>query len=102
MEKLKTQYAKPWLKDNFAVTYLDDSEKSASALTNSTSFRSVMLKMGARFSSRYRKKAHLWKYIELGMDEMEFTEAESNLCDHGCEYIEYGGRFNDDDEGCEE
>lgn len=38
-------------------------------------------------------------YEALGMDEMEFTEAEANINDHGCEYIEYrdGGDFDEEE-----
>ena len=34
----------------------------------------------------FRRKALLHHYTEIGMDEMEFTEAESNLNDTICEY----------------
>lgn len=34
----------------------------------------------------FRKKAFLHWYIGEGMDEMEFTEAESNVNDLVCEY----------------
>lgn len=34
----------------------------------------------------YRRKAFMYKYLEYGMDEMEFTEAESNANDLISEY----------------
>ena len=34
----------------------------------------------------FKRKAFLHAYIEQGMDEMEFTEAESNMDDLICEY----------------
>ena len=55
-----------------------------------------------------RRKAFLHWYIGEGMDEMEFTEAESNLNDLVCEYqgAETGGCLGclsgDDDSSCEE
>ena len=36
--------------------------------------------------SQFRRKAFLYHYTDLGMDEMEFTEAESNVNDLLSEY----------------
>ncbi len=36
------------------------------------------------------RKTYQHLYTRKGVDEMEFTEAESNLNDHCCEYIEWG------------
>lgn len=38
------------------------------------------------FTAMFRRKAFLYKYLEYGMDEMEFTEAESNVNDFISEY----------------
>lgn len=37
-------------------------------------------------TSLFRRKAFLHWYVNEGMDEMEFTEAESNMNDLVCEY----------------
>jgi tubulin beta len=51
----------------------------------------------------FRRKAFLHKYTQYGMDEMEFTEAESNLNDLISEYQEYpGGCYPEQEEEEEE
>lgn len=42
-----------------------------------------------RSNSMYRRKAFLHWYLGEGMDEMEFTEAESNMLDLVSEYQQY-------------
>ncbi|GAA5846967.1 hypothetical protein JCM3766R1_004032 [Sporobolomyces carnicolor] len=42
-----------------------------------------------QFSAMFRRKAFLHWYTGEGMDEMEFTEAESNLQDLCSEYAQY-------------
>jgi tubulin beta len=47
----------------------------------------------------FRRKAFLHWYTGEGMDEMEFTEAESNLNDLVSEYQQYQDATADDEEG---
>ena len=42
-----------------------------------------------QFTSMLRRKAFLYWYTGEGMDEMEFTEAESNMNDLVSEYQQY-------------
>ncbi|CAD8158324.1 unnamed protein product [Paramecium pentaurelia] len=44
---------------------------------------------GELFTASFRRKAFLHYYLQDGMDEMEFTEAESNLNDFVSEYQDY-------------
>ena len=43
----------------------------------------------SQFTSMFRRKAFLHWYTGEGMDEMEFTEAESNMNDLVSEYQQY-------------
>ena len=43
----------------------------------------------------FRRKAFLHWYTGEGMDEMEFTEAESNMNDLISEYQQYQGKYRD-------
>ncbi|KAJ9117452.1 hypothetical protein QFC22_004302 [Naganishia vaughanmartiniae] len=52
----------------------------------------------AQFVSMFRRKAFLHWYTGEGMDELEFTEAESNLADLVNEYDQYANADLDDDE----
>ena len=48
---------------------------------------------------QWRKgKASLHKYLDEGMDELEFIEAESNLADLVAEYEQYNDDFDDEEE----
>ena len=53
-------------------------------------------------SAMFRRKAFLHWYTGEGMDEMEFTEAESNLRDLISEYEQYQEATIDDEYGDEE
>ena len=53
------------------------------------------------FLKKYRRRAFIHLYTREGMDEMEFTEAESNLNDLVSEYTPYdyhGGYDSVEDE----
>ena len=50
----------------------------------------------------FRRKAFLHWYTGEGMDEMEFTEAESNMNDLVSEYQQYQELSADDEEDFEE
>jgi tubulin beta len=53
---------------------------------NSTSIQTLFQRSHAQFAAMYRRKAFLHWYIGEGMDEMEFSEAESNMLDLVSEY----------------
>lgn len=54
-------------------------------------------KYAALFTGQFRRKAFLHYYTADGMDEMEFTEAESNSNDLVSEYIPYCGYYDPED-----
>merc|ERR1712216_309342 len=56
---------------------------------NSTCMQEVMKRVAEQFTSMFRRKAFLHWYTGEGMDEMEFTEAESNMNDLVSEYQQY-------------
>ena len=62
---------------------------SGTFIGNTTSMQELFIRVNEQFSAMYRKKAFLHWYSGEGMDEMEFTEAESNLNDLVSEYIQY-------------
>merc|ERR1712006_46790 len=50
-------------------------------LGNSTAIQEMFKRVADYFTSMFRRKAFLHWYTGEGMDEMEFTEAESNMND---------------------
>ena len=68
---------------------------------NSTAIQEMFKRVAEQFTVMFRRKAFLHWYTGEGMDEMEFTEAESNLSDLVTEYQHYQDA-SADDEGEEE
>lgn len=69
---------------------------SATFIGNSTSIQELFKRVGDQFSAMFRRKAFLHWYTGEGMDEMEFTEAESNMHDLVSEYQQYQEASTDD------
>ena len=70
---------------------------SATFIGNTTAIQSVFRPIADRFSAMFRRKAFLHWYTGEGMDEMEFTEAESNENDLIAEYQQYQDASIDDE-----
>ncbi|PLB43446.1 tubulin beta subunit [Aspergillus steynii IBT 23096] len=62
---------------------------SSTFVGNSTSIQELFQRVGTQFTAMFRRKAFLHWYTGEGMDEMEFTEAESNMNDLMSEYQQY-------------
>ena len=76
----------PCIPDSLKSTLIHGSSPNLTLLANTTSVQQVFKRILANFKVMFRKKAFLHFYINEGMDEMEFTEAESNLSDLVSEY----------------
>jgi len=56
---------------------------------NSTAIQEVFKRVNDQFTAMFKRKAFLHWYTGEGMDDMEFTEAESNIHDLINEYQQY-------------
>merc|ERR1712061_742017 len=56
---------------------------------NTTAIQEIFKRISEQFTAMFRRKAFLNWYTGEGMDEMEFTEAESNMNDLVSEYQQY-------------
>ncbi|PWZ33784.1 Tubulin beta-6 chain [Zea mays] len=65
---------------------------------NSTSIQEMFRRVSEQFTAMFRRKAFLHWYTGEGMDEMEFTEAESNMNDLVSEYQQYQDATADEEE----
>lgn len=72
---------------------------SATFTGNSTSIQELFKRVGDQFTAMFRRKAFLHWYTGEGMDEMEFTEAGSNMNDLVSEYQQYQEASISDAEG---
>ena len=59
---------------------------SLSYVANSTAIQEMFKRIDEQFTALFRRKAFFHWYTSEGMDEMEFTEAESNMNDLVSEY----------------
>ncbi|EFX03418.1 beta-tubulin [Grosmannia clavigera kw1407] len=73
-------------------------QMSSTFVGNSTAIQEIFKRVGEQFSAMFRRKAFLHWYTGEGMDEMEFTEAESNMNDLVSEYQQYQDATAEDDE----
>jgi len=58
-------------------------------IANNTAILELFQRIQTQFSALFQRKAYLHWYTGEGMDEMEFTEAESNVNDLIAEYQQY-------------
>ena len=70
---------------------------AATFVGNSTAIQEIFKRISEQFSAMFRRKAFLHWYTGEGMDEMEFTEAESNMNDLISEYQQYQEATIDED-----
>ena len=75
---------------------------SGTFIGNSTAIQEIFKRIGEQFTAMFRRKAFLHWYTGEGMDEMEFTEAESNMIDLVSEYQQYQEATVDDGDFVEE
>jgi len=90
-----------WIPNNIKSSVCDIPPKgvkmSATFIGNNTCIQELFKRISVQFSAMFRRKAFLHWYVGEGMDEMEFTEAESNMNDLISEYQQYQEATTDDD-----
>ncbi|WVO17904.1 tubulin beta chain [Cryptococcus depauperatus] len=94
-------YFVEWIPGNISAAQCDIPPRglkmSSTFICNSTSIQSLFKRIGDQFSSMFRRKAFVHWYTGEGMDELEFSEAESNLQDLVSEYMQYQEAGADDE-----
>lgn len=90
-----------WIPNNIQTAHCSVPPKgldvSSTFIGNSTAIQNSFRRIGEQFSVMFRRKAFLHWYTGEGMDEMEFTEAESNMNDLVSEYQQYQDAGMDDE-----
>jgi len=91
-----------WIPHNIKTSVCDvapdNLKMSATFLGNSTSIQELFRRISNQFTAMFRRKAFLHWYTGEGMDEMEFTESESNMHDLISEYQQYEQATVDEEE----
>ena len=112
VQNKNSSYFVEWIPNNVKTAVCDIPPRglkmSGTFIGNSTAIQELFKRISEQFTAMFRRKAFLHWYTGEGMDEMEFTEAESNMNDLVSEYQQYQdataeeeGEF-DEEEGEEE
>jgi tubulin beta len=100
IQNKNSSYFVEWIPNNIKSSVCDVPPKglqmSATFIGNNTCIQELFKRIGSQFSAMFRRKAFLHWYTGEGMDEMEFTEAESNMNDLVAEYQQYQDATIDD------
>jgi tubulin beta len=104
IQNRNSNYFVEWIPNNIKSSVCDipprGLEMSTTFLGNSTAIQDMFKRVAEQFTAMFRRKAFLHWYTGEGMDDMEFTEAESNMNDLVSEYQQYQeATLDDDDEG---
>ncbi len=106
VQNKNTAYFVEWIPNNIKSAVCDIApaglKMSTTFIGNSTCIQEMFKRVAEQFSLMFRRKAFLHWYTGEGMDEMEFTEAESNMTDLVSEYQQYQEATINDNEGEEE
>lgn len=101
-----SSYFVEWIPNNIKSAVCDIPPKglkmAVTFIGNSTAIQEMFKRVSEQFTLMFRRKAFLHWYTGEGMDEMEFTEAESNLSDLVTEYQNYQDASADDEAEMEE
>jgi len=93
LQSKNSTYFVEWIPNNVKTAVCDIPPKglkmSVTFLGNSTAVQELFQRVSMQFTAMFKRKAFLHWYTGEGMDEMEFTEAESNMHDLVAEYQQY-------------
>ncbi|CAD6995201.1 unnamed protein product [Ceratitis capitata] len=101
IQSKNSSYFVEWIPNNVKVAVCDIPPRglkmSATFIGNTTAIQEIFKRISEQFTAMFRRKAFLHWYTGEGMDEMEFTEAESNMNDLISEYQQYQEASVEDD-----
>merc|ERR1711959_419142 len=113
VQNKNSSYFIEWIPNNMKCGVCDIPPKGLKMAVcfvgNSTAIQEMFKRVAEQFTGMFRRKAFLHWYTGEGMDEMEFTEAESNMNDLMSEYQQYQdataeeeGEYDDDEDMMDE
>jgi len=106
IQQKNSSYFVEWIPNSVKTTLCDippvGMKMAGTFIGNSTAIQELFKRVNEQFTAMFRRKAFLHWYTGEGMDEMEFTEAESNMNDLVSEYQQYQEASAEDDEEGEE
>ncbi|EIE75701.1 tubulin beta chain [Rhizopus delemar RA 99-880] len=101
VQQKNSSYFVEWIPNSVKTSLCDippvGLKMSGTFIGNSTAIQELFKRVNEQFTAMFRRKAFLHWYTGEGMDEMEFTEAESNMNDLVSEYQQYQEATADED-----
>ncbi|XP_073816026.1 beta-Tubulin at 97EF [Musca autumnalis] len=101
VQSKNSSYFVEWIPNNVKVAVCDIPPRglkmSGTFIGNTTAIQEIFKRISEQFTAMFRRKAFLHWFTGEGMDEMEFTEAESNMNDLISEYQQYQEATADED-----
>ena len=101
VQNKNSAYFVEWIPNNVKTAVCDIPPRglsmAATFIGNTTAIQEIFKRISEQFTAMFRRKAFLHWYTGEGMDEMEFTEAESNMNDLVSEYQQYEEAAAEDD-----
>uniref|UniRef100_A0A1I7V9F7 Tubulin beta chain n=1 Tax=Loa loa TaxID=7209 RepID=A0A1I7V9F7_LOALO len=101
VQNKNSSYFVEWIPNNIKTAVCDipprGTKISATFLGNTTAIQEIFIRITEQFEAMFRRRAFLHWYTGEGMDEMEFTEADSNMKDLISEYQQYQDMPDDED-----
>ena len=102
MQNKNSSYFVEWIPNNVKTAVCDIAPRgikmSGTFIGNNTAIQELFKRVKEQFIAMFRRRAFLHWYTGEGMDEMEFSEAESNMADIIAEYQQYQDATVMDDE----
>merc|ERR1712152_71834 len=102
IQNKNSSYFVEWIPNNVEIAVCDIPPRglkmAATFIGNSPAIQELFKRISEQFTAMFRRKAFLHWYTGEGMDEMEFTEAESNMNDLVSEYQQYQEATAEDEE----
>lgn len=93
VQNRNSAYFVEWIPNNVLTAQCEIAPRghkmAVTFLGNSTAIQELFKRVSDQFTAMFKRKAFLHWYTGEGMDEMEFTEAESNMQDLVAEYQQY-------------
>jgi len=107
VQNKNSSYFAEWIPHNIKSSVCNipprDLKMSVTFVGNNTAIQELFKRVNGQFTAMFKRKAFLHWYTGEGMDEMEFSEAESNMHDLVSEYQQYQeASIHDEDQGGEE
>ncbi|KAG5448868.1 Tubulin beta chain [Clonorchis sinensis] len=93
VQNRNSAYFVEWIPNNVKTAVCDIPPRglkmSVTFIGNNTAIQEIFKRVGEQFAAMFRRRAFLHWYTGEGMDEMEFSEAESNMDDLISEYQQF-------------